>query len=163
VPSESTEINRHNFLISNKVTMEADCEDNKPSSVSSSTILGPMDQIQQLFASLSTQIETQNLNMNHDLHQVLHENQVFKQEICAEMDELRQLLHTQSLSNAGPVSPSSIVPPLSTSSRVQAPVSTINNPVPQGFSTAVTSNSSQDMQTQMMYMLTESFAKLSSA
>jgi len=49
----------------------------------------------------------------------------------------------------------------------QDPSSTPNQstspPVPQGLSSSVASSSSTDMQTQMMYLLTESFSKLSTA
>ena len=56
----------HNSLTLKTCTMEADCEDNKPSPSSSVPSPDPMDKIQQLFSSLSAQIASQNVTMSQD-------------------------------------------------------------------------------------------------
>jgi len=163
----------HNYSFSKIFDMEADCQDTKLLINYSSSDLGYMDQILQLFASLSAQIENRTTSMSQDFRQVVQDNQIFKQEMCAEMDELRQLLYHPKLSSPLPGLSDSMVPPLPEPSAMQPPSSSQNMQPPSrsGFhqvsqgsmSTSASLNSNPDLQTQMMYMLPESFSKLSSA
>jgi hypothetical protein len=156
----STVVPCHNFLISKNTTMEADCKDSTSLTFTSSSNKDPMDMIQQLFLALSPQIDHQNKNMLHDFHQVVQDNKNFKQEVREELDKIRQILHQQKVSSTSLTSSPLPVPPVNGNSRWPT-----NNhwesSFPQGLSSGV--SSTPDMQTQMMYMLTESFSKLSSA
>jgi len=157
----------HNLSISKNIIMEADCEDIKPLPTSSLTSSDPMDKIQQLFTSLSAQIERQNLNLSRDFCQLVQDNTTFKQEVHEELDEIRQILCQRNVANLSSSPTLHTVPNLPLNSVSQDPSSTPNQstspPVPQGLSSSVASSSSTDMQTQMMYLLTESFSKLSAA
>jgi hypothetical protein len=154
----------HNLSRSKIITMEADCKDCKPMPSSLVPSSDPIDKIQQLFASLSAQIESQNIRMSQDFHQLVHENNTFKQEVREEIDVLRQMF-LQHSSSSPSLSSGSLVPPsasaLSGQTTVPVPSQTSSAPVSHGLSLSTASSSSTDMQTQIMYMLTESFSKLS--
>jgi hypothetical protein len=147
--------------------MEANCEDKKSLPTSPLTSPDPMDKIQQLFTSLSAQIERQNLNLSWDFCQLVQDNTTFKQEVHEELDEIRQMLYQRNVSNLSSSSMLPTVPNLNLHSVSQEPSSTTNqstsHPIPQGLSSSMASSSSTDMQTQMMYLLTELFSKLSTA
>jgi len=113
------------------------------------------------------QIERQNLNLSRDFCQLVQDNTTFKQEVREELDEIRQILCQRNVANLSSSPTLHTVPNLPLNSVSQDPSSTPNQstspPVPQGLSSSVASSSSTDMQTQMMYLLTESFSKLSAA
>jgi hypothetical protein len=160
----STEL-YHNSDNLKSCTMEADCKDKKlpPTSLGSSP--DPMDKIQQLFTALSAQIESQNVIMSQEFQQLVQDNQTFKQEVRAEMEELCQLFTMRHSSNSSKIpGVSTVVPSMANSTSTPAhPVvpPNLSSSVPQGLSSSMTASSSTDMQTQIMYMLTEAFSKLS--
>jgi hypothetical protein len=155
----------HNFSFSKFCTMEADCEDSKPGPTLFVPNPDPMDKIQQLFASLSAQIDNQNVNMSQDFCQLVQDNAFFKQEVRAEIEELRHLFLQQHSSGSSGLSRPSTASNSTSSTGGLATMGAVNltpsNPVPPRLSSSMESSSSTDMQTQMMYMLTESFSKLS--
>jgi hypothetical protein len=103
--------------------------------------------------------------MSQEFQQLVQDNQTFKQEVRAEMEELRQLFTMRHSSNSSTLpGVSTVVPSManSTSSPARPVVPpNLSSSVPQGLSSSMTVSSSTDMQTQIMYMLTESFSKLS--
>jgi hypothetical protein len=104
--------------------MEANCEDNKSLPTSPLTSPDPMDKIQQLFTSLSAQIERQNLNLSRDFCQLVQDNTTFKQEVREELDEIRQMLYQRNVSNLSSSSMLPTVPNLNLHSVSQEPSST---------------------------------------
>jgi hypothetical protein len=67
----------HNFSISIFLKMEDDCDD---TSVGSSPTLDLAD-ISRLLHSLMAQLTSQNSKLSNDFHQVMHANEIFKQEV----------------------------------------------------------------------------------
>jgi len=144
----STEL-YHNSDNLKSCMMEADCKDNKlqPTSLGSSP--DPMDKIQQLFTAISAQIESQNVIMSQEFQQLVQDNQTFKQEVRAEMEELRQLFTMRHSSNSSTLpGVSTVVPSManSTSSPARPVVPpNLSSSVPQGLSSSMTVSSSTDM------------------
>jgi hypothetical protein len=157
----------HNILNSDNFAMEGDCKDHhiKPK---------PYDEvpdINKLFATLSEQMIVHTTRMHEklstDFTRVAQAHENFKQEVRDELDEIHYLISLQSQN------PSSFSRPLETSASSTVPsssaASTVHSSpalVPQQNVPVSGSNSGsmsgQDLQNQMMMMLTESFSKLSS-
>jgi hypothetical protein len=142
----------HNFSVSNFCTMEDDCDDSPGFPQTTQN----MFDINHLFDTFTKQLSVHMNNLQAQLRETderVFRNQVaFKQEIREEMDELRSLL----------IPPSS--PPLIPDASAGSPkVSTLPSSVSIDAPSAPFANtsSSEDVQTKMMLMLTESFSKLS--
>jgi hypothetical protein len=147
----------HYSVSNHSSTMEADCEDVKLESLPHAS---SPDQMQQLFASLSDHISAQTNLIQLQIQQndtklTLAQNQ-FKEEVRQELDTFRNMLLTQQGISSSPVVTNSppVVSDPSTSTSASTQVST---------SPTVASNSSTDLQAQMMLLLSESFSKLSTA
>jgi len=85
---DSGQVWTHNLSISNLFKMEEDCEE-------TSTMSHPpsdMNDITQQLTSLSTQINAQNIKSSKEFLQLVQTNTTFKQEVCAEIDELRAII-----------------------------------------------------------------------
>ena len=154
----------HNFSNSKKSTMEADCKDHHTRSEAQD---GAMD-MTKLFTMFSEQMleHTTKLQekLSSDFTQLVQAQANFKQEVRDELDELRYLISIQNhTSSSGPpvnqesgtISSASIAPTVSSSPTVSQPSITFS-----GSNTSAMNG--QDLQNQMMMMLTESFSKLSS-
>jgi hypothetical protein len=151
-------ISSHNFQISNLVTMEADCKDStkmeeRPSSITDMNML---------FEALSSKFSSETDKITRNFQQVVDEHDDFRLEVRTELDELRRLINTNCVSQKSS-STSTSVPVVSTSSIPQVSNRSEPQPVSTLSATLASTNSSQDLQTQMMLLMTESFSKLSTA
>jgi hypothetical protein len=153
--------------------METDCK----KSDSEEQVSRNMMDLTQILTTLSHQITNQNqaiqdhiLQNNDKIQKVLQDNDNFKRDILSELDSLCHMIATNSSNSQPTTSSTSVLGNIQDSSmghtsgisNVQAPQSappaTIINSSP-----VHSSSSNGDFQSQMMLMLTESFAKLSSA
>jgi hypothetical protein len=135
--------------------MEADCEDQVLSRSN-----GILD-MNSLFESLSDKFTSETSKLSKNFQSVVDEHDLFKQEVRAELDDLRKLVLNQNATKAhenvqmndvkAPSSPP-VVQPSFTSTSTNLSSATVSNPI-----------SSPDLQQQMMMMMTESFTKLSTA
>jgi hypothetical protein len=101
--------------------------------------------------------ETDKITKN--FRQVIEEHDEFRQEVRAELDELRNLFQTnqtnQATSTTLPTQTAVAVSPGSTLPLPSVTLSSTTLPDP-----VISNSSSQDIQTQMMILMTESFSKL---
>jgi len=167
VPSVYTSSNSlHNFCIYENIKMEGDCDDKL--AITDTTT--EMSEMSKFLASLTVQMTWHMESLQEQL--LLHDNKIsqtqenFKQEVRDEIDQLRQLLlSTNSLGNPQVQSVAINTVP-STSSTVSSRNNQVSSttPILDTSTPSVTPNagiSSNDVQSHMMLMLTESFTKLS--
>jgi len=149
--------------------MESDCEDKSPDSKMSKDMID----FTQILQTLSHQISNQNASIQEHIarndsnfQRVVQDNEDFKRDVRAELDDLRSLLaHQGSGTSASMQSRSSGISnesaTSSSSPSVHATVSTSSSASPNAMLQGVTAPVN-DVQNQMLLMLTESFTKLSS-
>jgi len=124
--------------------MELDCDEKAMGSTPPSDLLD----ITKLLQTMTVQLTSQNTKLSHDFHQVMQTNEVFKQEVRLEMDELRSMiLELKQESSSSQVHISTM----------QDQVSISNNTQSHGSSAPTLT----DPQTQMMLLFVESFSKFS--
>jgi len=143
--------------------MEADCKEDALEGKMSSDMFN----IAQMIANLSSQVthQTQSLEgkISRDFNRVIEDNETFKSDVRAELDGIRQLLDRYQITSAPQrMSGSSFSTPdvNPTLSRADIP-----NPTPSSSSNSDAAGSmlhvsGNDMQNNMMSMLTETFTKL---
>ena len=161
----------HNFSISNPFNMEEDCEDKQVPMGTSSTLIN----IEKLFTvftnRIADQIVTQTNTLRDEIREnesrMVQENEIFKTAMRNELNDLQALLHV----HQSP-SPSSMLP---TSSSSAFPVQTTSVPqagsipslspqpglTPQSSTMGSSVSQATDIHSQMMFMMAESFSKLS--
>jgi hypothetical protein len=147
----------HNSSVSNNCTMEEDCQKSEDKIV---PLLGIAD-MNALFEAISTKLMSETTKISKEVQQVIRANEDFKQAVRDELDELRNLvLHHQGIASQNP----SVSSPVSNSPGSLATSCTpVSVQVPVGNSGTPNTTSNQDVQTQMMLMMTKSFSKLSTA
>jgi len=151
----------HNFSISKQSIMEEDCEN---SGYVSSKMMMTSD-MDKWFNALTDHLTTQTDHIQHRFQQVVDQHDEFKTEVCQELDALRSLIQDQK-----PVLRNQNVS-VATATPVLQPQPTTVPSVPLSVSGSMASSapssgvplSSQDIQSQMLLMLTESFTKLTTA
>ncbi len=164
--------------------MEGDCKDKSSPSAIKSDADSDITQLFRLLSQQITQLSTQNMNIQDQLHEnehvmvtrlqtVVQENDPFQQSMRTEIDDLRRLLATQSQPNSSPSQvPSAVpVPPVShasapMTSNLSGNIGVLNQSLPTTPALAVGSPSvsiSPDTQANMLLLLAESFTKLTSA
>ena len=117
--------------------------------------------------SIEERIIKNEVKLSDDFQKVVQDNEVFKNDVRAELDGLRNLLdqynitsqthHVPSRSASVVQSPSILNSNLSP----QATVSTATMSIPTEVPTSATIDATMDPQAKMLLMLTETFAKLS--
>ncbi len=151
--------------------MEADCQDHHEDQKMSKDAMD----LTQILTTLSHQIANQNNAIQEHIKQndvnyqrVVQENDNFKRDMRAEMDNLRTLLSNQQSSNSSNVlsTNTSASIPMASAPNVTPMISSLPSPissVPTAVSSVAASQAttSPDMQTQMLVLLSESFSKLS--
>jgi len=151
--------------------METDCE----KVTSEGKVSREMLDLTQILTTLSHQITNQNqaiqdhiLQNDEKFQKVLQDNDIFKRDIQSEIDSIRNLIASQSTfttttgsSVMGPPQ-ASVISNSSGNSAVRVDNSSSSAQI-SSLHVVSSSSSTVDFQSQMMLMLTESFAKLSSA
>ena len=151
--------------------METDCE----KVTSEGKVSREMSDLTQILTTLSHQITNQNqaiqdhiLQNDEKFQKVLQDNDIFKREIQSEIDSIRNLIASQSTfttttgsSVMGPPQ-ASVISNSSGNSAVRADNSSSSAQI-SSLPVVSSSSSTVDFQSQMMLIITESFAKLSSA
>jgi hypothetical protein len=163
------------FQISKSSEISKNYFDNSPCSLSMALVENV--DITKLFAALSSQITAQNysiqehikqndLKITTEFHAVLQANEDFKNDVHSELEDICRLLKHQVTTGStptitsAPITSSTTNPVISDSASVMPDLSsTMISNVPQFNSISPTN----DVQTQMMLMLTETFSKLSTA
>jgi hypothetical protein len=118
--------------------------------------------------SIEERITKNETRLSDDFQRIANDNEVFKNDVRAELDGLRTLLDRYNITSNPAQVPSSTTQSILTScSPVRSlPIQTEMTPVVTAVSPTAPTNSTLDMttdpQTRMMLMLTETFAKLSS-
>jgi hypothetical protein len=153
--------------------MEADCKDNSQDTKMSSA----MASIAQMISNLSNQMTLQNQSieeriiknetrLSDDFQRIANDNELFKNDVRAELDGLRTLLDQYNITSNPAQVPSSTTQSILTSCSPVRNIQTEMTPVVTAVSPTAPTNSTLDTttdpQTRMMLMLTETFAKLSS-
>jgi hypothetical protein len=142
----------HNLSISNFSKMELDCDEK----AMGSTPPSDLSDITKLLQTMTVQLTSQNTKLSHDFHQVMQTNEVFKQEVHSEMDELRSMiLELKQESSSSQVHISTMQDQVSPSLvQMCLPCGISNNTQSHGSSVPT----STDPQTQMMLLFAESFS-----
>jgi hypothetical protein len=161
LPSILVQNQTHNFSFSKTFKMEEDCEEHG----SSAPISMNSNDINHLFTSFSSQLTNymdrlQTQLMVNDM-KVAAMQETFQQEIWSEMDILRQMVASQPSANSIPVPNPTATPAVIPSSSplvVSFPTPTSNGPL--SSTPPVSGLPSNDVQAQLMLMLTESFSKM---
>jgi hypothetical protein len=145
----------HNSSMSNFSKMEHDCDEKAMGSTPPSDLLD----ITKLLQTMTVQLTSQNTKLSHDFHQVMQTNEVFKQEVRLEMDELRSMiLELKQESSSSQVHISTMQDQVSPSPVPTClPCGISNNTQSHGSSAPTSTNP----QTQMMLLCAESFSKFS--
>jgi hypothetical protein len=163
----------HNFSISNLVNMDNVGDDDHTTFIASvqSRITQDMQDMNTLFESIKHHITHATQQLSGDFQQDVDSNSKFKQEVQDELKEMPKVLADQkrllgTLSSSSPVTASTasspginISPPLNSSTSVSLP----NVSPPLQASGISTTSVSQDMNAQILMLLSNSFSKLSSA
>jgi hypothetical protein len=125
----------------------------------SSGSTGIMD-MNSLFDALSAKITSETSKLSSNFQDVAIQHDLFKREVRAELDELRQLFLNQNLTQSS--SSNSEVPEAISSSSSNLP-HIVSSPIPSQPASTSSDTSFHDTQQKMMLMMTESFNKLSTA
>jgi len=163
----SSQVIPHNSSFSNFFIMEDEQDEtyNQGVALRTNTTHDMMD-MNALFLAITDQIKTATQQISTDFKKATEENADFKKEIREELDDMRKVLadqqHLLNISSSSAQvnlpSPTPVVS-VSTPTVPSTPVGPVSS-VPQ---TSSVCGSGQDLQAQMMLMLTDSFTKLSSA
>jgi len=152
--------------------MEADYQDTTSDQKVSTDAMN----LTQILTTLSHQITNQNtaiqehiIRNDMNFQQIVQDNDDFKRDMRAELDDLRALLARNNIVSPSTVTSSATVIPVSTVQPTHSGTS-VSPSSPSALpqlstvsSTMSTNTSGGDIQTQMLLMLSESFAKLSTA
>jgi hypothetical protein len=162
--------NSHKFSISNSVTMDDDdgAEDHLRFVTSNhSRVTQKMQDMNNLFESIKHHITNATQQLSGDLQQVVDSNSKFKQEVQDELQEMRQFLAEQKrllgLQSSSDVTMVPTISPVTLPSVSSVPsMQNVAPPVvPQSVqsSTLDSTHASQDINAQMLLLLTDSFSK----
>jgi len=141
-------ISPHNSQTSIFFTLKADYKDSTKMEDRSPGITD----MNMLFEALSSKFSSETDKITKNFQQVVDEHDEFHQEVRAESDELRHLLNLSQISQESPPATraASLEPQVSAAS--------VTPQVPTLSSSSAATNSSQDIQMQMMILMTESFS-----
>jgi hypothetical protein len=145
----------HNLSVSNFLTMEDDCEETTAKSDSTPDSAD----ISRLLQYLTVQSTLQNNKLLNDFHHVMHTKDVFKQEFCPEMDEIRAMISDLKKESIATSTQSSGVKTSYTLHNASIPVPGLVPPSSPVQDANITSSS--DPRTQMMLLFANSFSKFS--
>ena len=163
--SQSLVIHSHNLEFQNTFTMDDDDADvvfDAGAKAHAVTHQAMMD-MDTLFMAIKSHLKDTTQQLSGDFQRVIDGNARFKQEMCGELDEMRQFLSDQKRLLGIQSSPSSSSGTNAPSITPSVQVSSTST-VPSNSSMSVTSGqANQDVQSQLMVMLSESFSKLSTA
>jgi hypothetical protein len=172
-PQSGTKFSCHNSSNSNLVKMEEECE--KKVDISADGLSSSVN-IEKLFTSFTNQIAYQIIVQTNSLRDEFRENEIYmvqdNEEFQIEMRDklaaLRNLLQAQTVPQA---SQSPTIPVTTSSVGSVSPSSPVTSPQPMLSSSTVVSQGSSsnsagppaqgDLQSQMMFMMVQSFSKLS--
>jgi len=154
----------HNFSLATNFQMADDCDEQKPSVIP----YAGLDDVSKMLAALSTQITSQNMKISQEISQVVSTNDVFKQEVRSEIDELRSLISDLKTASVSSLRLDTNPPGLPINNHITS-VPIVQSPsIPSSVSSTLpvgqtVSNPPLDPQAQLMSLFTASFTKFSEA
>jgi hypothetical protein len=163
--ASSSHLSSHNSVVSNFSTMVDDDDDGSSYSyaVQRAQATQNLMDMNDLFDAIKTHLSDTTQQLSGDFRRIVDNNTRFKQEMREELEEMKKFLADQtnilgirSSSNSSSNVPSTYLPVVTTSSPSASMPPSLNV-------TPSTPQHAQDVQSQMLMILTDSFSKLSSA